>query len=587
MPLVDAADAGGELCQEGKLDPAKVTGKVVLCLRGGNGRVAKSLAVADAGGVGMILYNTTDVDNLFTDDFIVPTVMLDHSPGLAVKAFIHYVPHARATLSTGGTTTWRSAPSMTIFSSRGPNTTAPDIIKPDITAPGIQVLAGNTPFPPADTSAPGQLFQAIAGTSMSSPVVAGSLALIKQVHPDWSPAAAKSALMTTADTHVVDNDRVTPAGPFAMGAGMVDVGSPSAPGSAFNPGLVYDAGTLDYLGFLCDAAPDFYLLYDVGITCDDLTGIGVPTTSTDLNYPSIGISAAAGTKSVTRIVTSVASKTLTWRSTVDAPAGYSVTVSPRTLTLAPGQSKAYTVTFTNDGSGPIGSFVDGSLTWTAGRYSARSPIEVQGTRLDAPLAISGTGTSGSTTFSEQFGYTGAYTATAHGLVAPTPLDGTVFQDPDQTYPSPDDGAGVVKLKVHLDAAAALRLKLEFAAGDPDDIDLYLLGPDGTEVARSTNAGTDEEIDLTLPADGDYTLVVHGWQITEAAGRPFSVQQWIVPTTPSAGNLTVDAPSAAAIGQQADVTVSWSGLDAGTQYLGAISHADADGIFQLTLVDVAA
>ena len=87
---------------------------------------------------------------------------------------------------------------------------------------------------------------------MSSPVVAGSYALLKQAHPDWSAAAAKSAMMTTADTAVRDNDRVTPAAPFDMGAGLAIAGSsPRDKGSAFQPGLVYDAGFNDYLGFLC------------------------------------------------------------------------------------------------------------------------------------------------------------------------------------------------------------------------------------------------------------------------------------------------------------------------------------------------
>ena len=97
---------------------------------------------------------------------------------------------------------------MTIFSSRGPNAVAPDVIKPDVTAPGIQILAGNSPFPDAGTP-PGELFQAIAGTSMSSPHVAGLFALLKQAHPEWSAAAAKSALMTTAHQQVRDNDRTS------------------------------------------------------------------------------------------------------------------------------------------------------------------------------------------------------------------------------------------------------------------------------------------------------------------------------------------------------------------------------------------
>ena len=144
---------------------------------------------------------------------------------------------------------------MTIFSSRGPNPSAGDIIKPDITAPGLQILAGDSPFgdlPPISGATPdGELFQAIAGTSMSSPHMAGFYALLRQAHPDWSAAMAKSAVMTTADPDVADNDRSSEATPFGQGSGLLDPGKVKDKGSAFNPGLVYDAGFNDYLDFLC------------------------------------------------------------------------------------------------------------------------------------------------------------------------------------------------------------------------------------------------------------------------------------------------------------------------------------------------
>ena len=156
VQIVDAAKVApgpdGALCMStatgnNKLKPAKVAGKIVLCKRGGNGRVDKSLAVYNAGGVGMILYNTTDQDDFFSDNFFVPTVMLDNTPGKAVKKYIKN-NGAAATAQIHDTrtiTTWPYAPNMTLFSSRGPNNW-PDIIKPDITAPGIQILAGASPY---------------------------------------------------------------------------------------------------------------------------------------------------------------------------------------------------------------------------------------------------------------------------------------------------------------------------------------------------------------------------------------------------------------------------------------------------------
>ena len=367
IDLVDAEAAGSDLCLLDSLDPTLVAGKVVLCRRGGNGRVEKSLAVSEAGGVGMILYNTSDSDNLFTDNFWVPSVHVDFTEGSAVKAYIaaHDDPQAKIH-KTGKRTEIDYDPSITIFSSRGPNPSSEDLIKPDITAPGLQILAGNSPFPDLD-QVPGELFQAIAGTSMSSPHVAGLYALLKQAHPDWSPAAAKSALMTTANPKVRDNDRVSRADPFDTGSGHVRPGKVSKPSSMFNPGIVYDAGFLDYLGFLCGT----------GALC------AVPAVDpSDLNYPSIGVGALAGAQTVTRTITSVADRPLTWTASVEAPSGYDVVVEPSTVTLAPGAKATFTVTITNNGAGVIGEWAFGALTWNArGGYSARSPIAVKGTAL--------------------------------------------------------------------------------------------------------------------------------------------------------------------------------------------------------------
>ena len=205
---------------------------------------------------------------------------------------------------------------MTIFSSRGPNAVAPDVIKPDVTAPGLQIVAGNSPFPDPETPS-GELFQAIGGTSMSSPHVAGIYALLKQAHPDWSAAAAKSALMTTAYQNVRDNDRVHKADPFDFGAGHVRAGGSWGKGSISQPGLVYDAGLFEYAAFTCGMEWEVF----TQASCDFLDSRGVPSSPVDLNLPSIGISEVAGSQTVTRTVTSVARSNakVTYRASVSAP----------------------------------------------------------------------------------------------------------------------------------------------------------------------------------------------------------------------------------------------------------------------------
>src|SRR5918996_645980 len=280
--------------EPGTLNAQLVSGAIVLCRRGVVGRVQKSEEVFRARGVGMIMYENNNTGNLFTDTHWVPTVHVDNTPGLAIKSYIDAATGANpatASITTDAPSTWPNAPTMTDFSSRGPDPVAEDIIKPDITAPGIQILAGNSPFPDPGT-VPDELFMAIAGTSMSSPHIAGMLALIDQQHPSWSAAAVKSAMMTTANTGVLDNDRKTQATPFEMGAGQVDPGGPSQSGSMFQPGLVYDAGFNDYLGFLCDEAPEVFA--NAAATCASLANAGVPTEAENLNYPSIGVSAVPG-----------------------------------------------------------------------------------------------------------------------------------------------------------------------------------------------------------------------------------------------------------------------------------------------------
>lgn len=393
VTLVDAADLGNELCYPATPFSASVSGKIVLCKRGNIARVDKSLAVLNAGGSGMILYNTYDYQDLMTDNHFVPSLHINNTFGLAVKAYIASAGSGATATINGGVFTEIPAPWMAAFSSRGPNSVAPDLIKPDVTAPGVSILAGNSPTP--DNGAPGELFQATSGTSMSSPHVAGVFALLKQAHPDWSAAMAKSALMTTAYQDVKKEDGATPADPFDMGAGHINPGGKVSSETAFEPGLVYDAGLDEYAAFTCGA--------DLGIftpgNCDLLASLGVPMDASDLNLPSIGIAELSGSQTVVRTVTSVAkekksflvfgrhspgsnvtvipsSTARTFQVSVDAPPGFSVEVTPSVFSLKKGQTATYQVTITNV-SALIDEWAFGSLTWADGDYSVYSPIAVR------------------------------------------------------------------------------------------------------------------------------------------------------------------------------------------------------------------
>ncbi|MFN2181398.1 MAG: hypothetical protein ACK2UV_18085, partial [Candidatus Promineifilaceae bacterium] len=375
---------------------------------------------------------------------------------------------------------------------------------------------------------------------------------------------------------------VTPADPFDMGAGHVNPGSPVHKGSAFQPGLVYDAGLFEYVAFTCGA--------ELGVftpgSCAFVDSLGIPMDPADLNLPSIGIADIPGSETVQRTVTSVAQEN-GWREytvSVDSPDGFSVTVEPSTIRLKSGQSATYYVTVANV-SAPVGEWRHGSLTWTdkTGNYSVFSPISVSSALFGAPDGVSGSGASGSASFDVTFGYTGSYVAAPHGLSPDMPTSGDIGQDPDQTYPSADDSpVGVQKIDFPVTGAAVSRWEL-IIPGD-DDIDLFLEDSSGNIVASSTNGGTDELIELFLPADDTYTMVVHGWSVPNAP-LPYTLHYWEVPLA-SGGSLSVDsAPTSATIGATGTVEVSWSGLADG-EYLGAVSHTGDVGLMGLTLVEVA-
>jgi len=390
---------------------------------------------------------------------------------------------------------------------------------------------------------------------------------------------AKSALMTTAYQNVRDNDRVSQAGPFEMGAGHVNPGGKwSKNGSINRPGLVYDAGLFEYAAFTCGM--------DLGVftpgSCDFLASVGVPSEPYNLNLPSIGVAEVPGMQTVYRTVTNVADKRLKVGAKVNAPDGYQVTVYPDRLILDPGESATFAVTFTNVDA-PIGEWRFGSLTWRGSGYQVHSPIAVKASLFKTPGEVFGSGESGSASFDINFGYTGDYSAAAHGLEAPILSSDDIGQDPDQTYPSADDTTvGVQKWDFSVSGAAFMRIKLVIPG--PDDIDLFLEDSSGNIVASSTNGGTDELINLASPADDTYTLVVHGWSIPNAP-LPYTISTWVVSATPG-GSMNIDsAPTSAVNGATGTVQVSWSGLAASTEYLGAISHSDSSGLLGLTLVNV--
>ena len=286
------------------------TGKIVACQRGVNARVDKGFNVKQGGAVGMILYNPTLADTE-TDNHWLPTVHL--ADGTSFVAFMAANPSVTGSF-TAGVKVNGPGDVMAAFSSRGPGGLG---IKPDITAPGVQILAGHTPFRESPTEGPpGEMFQAIAGTSMSSPHIAGSALLMRALHPTWTPGQVKSALMTTArQAGVVKEDTVTPADPFDYGSGRVNLNL------ADTPGLTFD-----------ESAERMFALGND------------PMNAVHLNIPSVNAPVMPGRLTTIRTARNVSNQAQTYRAATTAPAGSTITVRPDRFTLGAGQSIELSIT---------------------------------------------------------------------------------------------------------------------------------------------------------------------------------------------------------------------------------------------------
>ncbi len=536
------------------LDPAKVAGKIVVCQRGVTARVNKSLAVQQAGGVGMILFNNPD-SSLIADFHFVPTVHVTLADGTAIKA---YAAQVGATASIAQATIGfdTPAPFTASFSSRGPlRAGSGDLLKPDLSAPGQDILAAVAP--PGNS---GRDFDLYSGTSMSSPHVAGLAALLKNRHPDWSPMMIKSALMTSA-TDVLDGPNTNPLVIFRQGAGHV------RPNSAVDPGLVFDSGFTDWLNFICGTQP--------GPFCSAYTAID----PSNLNVASIAIGDLAGVQTVTRSVTNVGSATESYTATYTGLTGISVAL-PAAMTIAKGATQPFQITFTAAGAPPNG-YVGGQLTLTGNRgHVVRVPMVVRPVALAAPAQVSGS-------YTVTFGYNGPFSVTPRGLIPAVINAATVNQDPDQTF-SLTDPTGTVAIPVTVPAGTTYA---RFSLFDADvapgsDIDMYVYRG-STRIGSSTSGSSAEEVNVVFStptaAPDTYTVYIHGWGLP-AGSSPFALHAWALGTA-SAGNMAVAAPPAATIGATGAVTLTFTGLTAGTKYLGSVVYAGSPGMPSPTIVRV--
>lgn len=579
LPLVYSADVGlagadaeeVRLCYPGTLDATLVTGKMVLCDRGAIARVAKSQAVQLAGGAAMILANTGP-SSLNADLHYVPSIHVDHISGDALRTYVTSDANPTGMLTPRTATLDPNAPQIAAFSSRGPLRASSDLLKPDIMAPGVDILAAVSPLES------GRGFDFLSGTSMSSPHIAGLAAVVKSAHPDWSPMMIKSALMTSSQD--------TAATPFDEGTGHV------VPNAAIDPGLVYNSGFLDWFGFLCGTGQL------ASSACSSLA-----IDPSDLNTPNIAIGELAGSQTVRRTVTNVGAAG-TYHVSVDAPPGINVSVSPASLTLAAGEYATYEVTFTSTSAATLEAYTFGNLTWSDGAgHSVRSALVVRPFKLAAPVEAAGVGASGGLSLEVNFGYTGTYGAAAHGLEPASMAAGSVSDDPgndiNTALATCDFGSfpfactGITWHAVSVPAGAVhTRIALFDAYTDGnDDLDLYVFDPSFSSVGQSGSGTSAEQVDIANPTASVYFVAVHGWQ-TDGSDANYTLFNWSVPGAAGTGTypISIDsAPASATLGASGTVQISWDvssdPATSGRKYLGAVSHSDGSSTIGLTLISV--
>ncbi|MDX6248817.1 MAG: hypothetical protein QOF10_2177 [Kribbellaceae bacterium] len=569
-PVILAKDAGLAganptnltLCMPNTLDPAKATGKIVVCDRGVSPRVDKSLQVKNAGGIGLILLNPT-ANTLDSDLHSVPTVHLDHVAAPEIKAYVNGTTSPTAKIEPAQTVRV-NAPKVASSSSRGPALAGNgDLLKPDIMAPGTNILAATSAF-----SAAGGQYAFMSGTSMSTPHIAGAAAVLKGKYPDWSPMAIKSALLTTAnslDTNgdPIKNDSGSPGNPFGYGAGMVQ------PKRAMDPGLVYDSSYDDWARFVCGSGqvPDTHELCAKG-----------KIDPSDLNYPTIAIGDLAGKQSVKRTVRNVGLLPEIYTPKVEGLAGVKVTVTPKLLVVLPGGTATYRVTFEHDGA-PLDQYAFGKLNWRSNRHTVSSTLAIRPQTVNAPAEVNSTGTSGSVEVPITAGYTGTLSTAVTGLV-PAAIENATLKNPTGTaFPTTNPAANdhVAKFTVAVPAGTKHARFSTFGSDYPagTDLDLFVYKAGTTAVlAASAGGSSDEEVNLPAPAGGSYDVYV---DLSAGPGQQaVKLNHWEVANP--AGNLTATpASQAVQAAGQVSVTATWTGLTANTRYLGRLAFSDgADG-----------
>ncbi|GAA0264875.1 hypothetical protein GCM10009539_59130 [Cryptosporangium japonicum] len=488
-PVVD----GGQ-CGAGSLDPGKIRGRIVVCLRDANGRADQSAEVERAGGVGMVLTNA-DADTLTADRHAVPTVHLDAPATGKLRNYLRDESPSAALEPARMRATGGSRPEVAEFSARGPDG---DALAPDLMAPGVDVVAAVSP------ARDGAMFGLRSGTSVATAQVSGAAALLRAAHPRWSPAAVKSALLTSATggDNRISTSGGESAGPAEYGAGALAINR------ALDPGLFFDSSA---------AATAPYSAQ---------------------NTASVVLGSLAGVRSVRRTVTNAGSTTARYVARVDEPPGVDVAVSPAELTLEPGATASFTVTV-HRVSAPYDQLAAGSITWSDGTHRVRLPVAVTPVVVAAPASVEL-----GDPLTVVPGFTGRLSARVSGPVPAVGHTGRLRVTGERARfssaaPKASDRVARFTVTVPPDTALARFATDAFDYPVGTDVDVFVYR-DGKRVGRSGGPAADERVDLAEPEAGRYEVYV---QLVDAPGSgplPVRLDSYVVDDGEPAAERSVSA-----------------------------------------------
>ena len=504
-PIVHARDFGNALCGAGEPElqsncddhtgssnpfaPNTFNGEIVVCDRGTYGRVEKGFNLRAAGAGGYILANTdAQGESIVGDDHCLPAVHLGAANGDLLREWLEAGGEPTGEIS-GLTRVEVDAAGdiLSISSSRGPNASVIDLLKPEIAAPGSNILGA---------SHIGSESAFLSGTSFSSPHVAGAAALIKSAYPGYSASDIHSILVSSAvNDGMRDSDGVTPASSFGVGAGR------ARPDLAVRAGLAFAVTAQQFLA------------------ADPASG-GSPR---DLNLPTLQDNACLGQCTFVRTVTDKLGGGM-WQASAIGPDGLIVEVAPSMFELGAGESQTLTITVNvSDIPELVGQWVHGAVLLAPADSTVsttRMPFAVNSLTGEVPdrIVIDNAGARGqqTVTFDDIVALPDAEYLTA-GLNRAEVLQRSLVQDPTRNDPYDGFGEGTFFHLLELDAGGGAVIAQTLPQNN-GDLDLFVgfdangngLPDEAEELCSSTSSTSTEECVVGNVADGTYWILLQNW-----------------------------------------------------------------------------